>query len=172
MSGLCAFPPPYPQYLSPKCDRNLPVCNHCREDNETDCNYTPKKRHKVPSDHGPQANRPVMPYATKTASFLVNEHGQEEELSPSGGSPGGPSSAGVYEGEIRTEPQIRQYVPPHPPPPGGAPIGEDTPMEQDPDGSFQQTGPDGSFTWVRSVKAWENLFSGTKTTPRRAGRRA
>ncbi|TBU29546.1 hypothetical protein BD311DRAFT_756354 [Dichomitus squalens] len=131
-----------------KCDRNLPVCNHCTEDNETDCNYTPKKRHKVPSDHGIQNNRPVAPYASKTASFLVNEHGQEEEQSPPAGSPGEPSSAGpVYEGEIRTEPQIRQYVPPHPPPPGGAPIDEDTPMDQDPDGSFQQAGPDGSFTW-------------------------
>ena len=91
----------------------------------------------------------MAPYASKTASFLVNEHGQEEEQSPPAGSPGEPSSAGpMYEGEIRTEPQIRQYVPPHPPPPGGAPIDEDTPMDQDPDGSFQQAGPDGSFTWV------------------------
>ncbi len=94
-------------------------------------------------------NRPVVPYASKTASFLVNDHGQEED-SPPNGSPVGPSAGPIYEGEIRTEAQIRQYVPPHPPPPGGAPIDEDTPMEQDPDGSFQQTGPDGSFTWVRT----------------------
>ncbi|KAI0330130.1 hypothetical protein GY45DRAFT_1354100 [Cubamyces sp. BRFM 1775] len=127
-----------------KCDRNLPVCNHCKEDNETDCNYTPKKRHKVPSDHGPARDRPVAPYASKTASFLVNEHPPDED-SPKNGSPAGPSSGPVFEGEMRTEPQIKQYVPPHPPPPGA--IGEDVPMEQDPDGSFQQAGPDGSFTW-------------------------
>ncbi|KAH9855203.1 hypothetical protein C2E23DRAFT_814883 [Lenzites betulinus] len=127
-----------------KCDRNLPVCNHCQEDNETDCNYTPKKRHKVPSDHGPARDRPVAPYASKTASFLVNEHGAEED-SPKNGSPAGPSVGPMYEGEMRTEPQIRQYMPPHPLPPGG--IEEEVPMEQDPDGSFQQAGPDGSFTW-------------------------
>ncbi|KAI0743789.1 hypothetical protein C8Q80DRAFT_1183145 [Daedaleopsis nitida] len=106
-----------------KCDRNLPVCNHCAEDKETDCNYTPKKRHKVPSDHGPIANRPVAPYTSKTASFLVNDH---DEDSP-GGSPSGPSGGPGYE--------------------GGAPIDEDAPMEQDPDGSFHQSGPDGSFSW-------------------------
>ncbi|KAI0829676.1 hypothetical protein BC628DRAFT_1057743 [Trametes gibbosa] len=127
-----------------KCDRNLPVCNHCQEDNETDCNYTPKKRHKVPSDHGPARDRPVAPYASKTASFLVNEHGAEED-SPKNGSPAGPSIGPVFEGEMRTEPQIRQYMPPHPPLPGV--IEEEAPMEQDPDGSFQQAGPDGSFTW-------------------------
>ncbi|OJT10765.1 hypothetical protein TRAPUB_12707 [Trametes pubescens] len=129
-----------------KCDRNLPVCNHCQEDNETDCNYTPKKRHKVPSDHGPARDRPVAPYASKTASFLVNEHPADEE-SPKNGSPAGPSSGPVFEGEMRTEPLIRQYVPPHSLPPGAA-IDEEVPMEQDPDGSFQQSGPDGSFTWV------------------------
>ncbi|KAL1942655.1 hypothetical protein VTO73DRAFT_4895 [Trametes versicolor] len=128
-----------------KCDRNLPVCNHCQEDNETDCNYTPKKRHKVPSDHGPARDRPVAPYASKTASFLVNEHPAEEE-SPKNGSPAGPSSGPMYEGEMRTEPLIRQYVPPHSLPPGAV-IDEEVPMEQDPDGSFQQSGPDGSFTW-------------------------
>ncbi|OSD04021.1 hypothetical protein PYCCODRAFT_1408448 [Trametes coccinea BRFM310] len=127
-----------------KCDRNLPVCNHCQEDKETDCNYTPKKRHKVPSDHGLTRDRPVAPYASKTASFLVNEHAGDEE-SPKNGSPAGPSTGPVYEGEMRTEPQIRQYVPPHPPPPGA--IDEDAPMDQDPDGSFQQRGADGSFTW-------------------------
>ncbi|KAI0702949.1 hypothetical protein C8T65DRAFT_579030 [Cerioporus squamosus] len=127
-----------------KCDRNLPVCNHCTEDNETDCNYTPKKRHKVPTDHGPVGNRPVAPYASKTASFLVNDH---DEDSPPNGSPEGPSAGPAYEGESRPEAQVRRYVPPHPPPPGGAPIDEDAPMEQDPDGSFQQTGSDGSFAW-------------------------
>ncbi|CDO76721.1 hypothetical protein BN946_scf184796.g15 [Trametes cinnabarina] len=94
---------------------------------------------------GKPRDRPVAPYASKTASFLVNEHAADED-SPKNGTPAGPSSGPVYEGEMRTEPQIRQYVPPHPPPPGA--IDEDAPMEQDADGSFQQSGPDGSFTWV------------------------
>ena len=90
----------------------------------------------------------MAPYASKTASFLVNDN---EEDSPQNGSPVGPSAGPAFEGEIRTEAQIRQYVPPHPPPPGGASIDEDVPMDQDPDGSFQQAGPDGSFTWVCSI---------------------
>ena len=32
-----------------KCDRSSPVCNHCKEDKTTECNYTPKKRRKVTS---------------------------------------------------------------------------------------------------------------------------
>lgn len=56
-----------------QCDRNLPVCNHCAEDEEPECNYTPKKRHKVPSDHVATRDRPVAPYVAKTASFLVSE---------------------------------------------------------------------------------------------------
>ncbi|KAH7908419.1 hypothetical protein BJ138DRAFT_356025 [Hygrophoropsis aurantiaca] len=57
-----------------KCDRNLPICNHCSEDvNDVDCNYTPKKRHKVPSDHGAIKDRQMAPYGAKTASFLVSD---------------------------------------------------------------------------------------------------
>ncbi|KAH7922368.1 hypothetical protein BV22DRAFT_1106660 [Leucogyrophana mollusca] len=57
-----------------KCDRNLPVCNHCAdEDEDVDCNYTPKKRHKVPSDHGTIKDRQMAPYGAKTASFLVSD---------------------------------------------------------------------------------------------------
>jgi hypothetical protein len=56
-----------------QCDRNLPVCNHCAEEEELECNYTPKKRHKVPSDNGPIKDSQAGPYGTKTASFLVSD---------------------------------------------------------------------------------------------------
>ncbi|KAH9045093.1 hypothetical protein EDB84DRAFT_1634388 [Lactarius hengduanensis] len=63
-----------------KCDRNLPVCNHCTEDNGAECNYTPKKRHKVPTDHAPPVkDRTPVPYATKSASFLVSDLPEEEK---------------------------------------------------------------------------------------------
>src|SRR5882762_4843933 len=64
-----------------QCDRNLPVCNHCSLDEGTECNYTPKKRHKVPSDHGTTKDRPTMPYAAKTASFLISDMPSEERFS-------------------------------------------------------------------------------------------
>ena len=38
-----------------------------------ECNYTPKKRHKVPSDHVTIGESLVEPYGTKTASFLVSD---------------------------------------------------------------------------------------------------
>ena len=88
-----------------QCDRNLPVCNHCAGDEGVECNYTPKKRHKVPSDHAatvaaaaaattatiaPAASasatasssavpkeRPA-PYTAKTASFLISDMPNEE----------------------------------------------------------------------------------------------
>ncbi|KAI0066227.1 hypothetical protein BV25DRAFT_1905810 [Artomyces pyxidatus] len=68
-----------------KCDRNLPVCNHCTEGDDgepAECNYTPKKRHKVPTDHAiiPK-DRPSQPYAAKTASFLVSDKPSEERFS-------------------------------------------------------------------------------------------
>lgn len=63
-----------------KCDRNLPVCNHCaEEESATECNYTPKKRHKVPSDHGVTRERQMAPYGAKTASFLVSDVPSPEE---------------------------------------------------------------------------------------------
>ncbi|KAG1777553.1 hypothetical protein EV702DRAFT_1225144 [Suillus placidus] len=63
-----------------KCDRNLPVCNHCaEEESATECNYTPKKRHKVPSDHGMTRDRQMAPYGAKTASFLVSDVPSPEE---------------------------------------------------------------------------------------------
>ncbi|KAG1735087.1 uncharacterized protein EDB91DRAFT_1329812 [Suillus paluster] len=63
-----------------KCDRNLPVCNHCaEEESATECNYTPKKRHKVPSDHGMARDRQTAPYGAKTASFLVSDVPSPEE---------------------------------------------------------------------------------------------
>jgi len=65
-----------------KCDRNLPVCNHCTEDDGAECNYTPKKRHKVPTDHAPPVkDRTPVPYATKSASFLVSDLPEEEKYS-------------------------------------------------------------------------------------------
>jgi hypothetical protein len=49
------------------------------EDDGTECNYTPKKRHKVPTDHAlPVKDRTPVPYATKSASFLVSDLPEEE----------------------------------------------------------------------------------------------
>ena len=63
-----------------KCDRNLPVCNHCVEEKSpVECNYTPKKRHKVPSDHGMARDKQIAPYTAKTASFLVSDVPSPEE---------------------------------------------------------------------------------------------
>ncbi|KAI0030774.1 hypothetical protein K488DRAFT_18392, partial [Vararia minispora EC-137] len=75
-----------------KCDRSLPVCNNCQHDAEADCNYTPKKRHKVPTDHlgQPSAERPMYPpYAApgKSASFLI-----EPPQPPAGSSSAPPPS--------------------------------------------------------------------------------
>ena len=129
-----------------KCDRNLPVCNHCAEENETDCNYTPKKRHKVPSDHITTRDRPVAPYAAKTAAFLVSDM-------PSGSGPHGENTGHgtgrnhVFESEMRTEPQIRQYIPPHSP---ALYDGEENPELHTNDYAYQQASNDGKFTWVRS----------------------
>ncbi|TFY73999.1 hypothetical protein EWM64_g10014 [Hericium alpestre] len=53
-----------------------------QEDKETECNYTPKKRHKVPTDHGPIPKDPqVHSYAAKTASFLISDMPPEEKYS-------------------------------------------------------------------------------------------
>jgi len=106
-----------------KCDRSLPVCNHCSEENEVECNYTPKKRHKVPTDH----DMPAGAQASLTAA--------------DSGMIAGPSGSHVFESELRTEPQIRQYMPPHTPPVRDG----STPMNEDGDSGYQQ-GPDGQFT--------------------------
>jgi len=130
-----------------KCNRNLPVCNHCEEEEEPDCNYTPKKRHKVPTDHVPVKERPA--YTTKTAAFLVSDmpgSPTSDDLEGSRSPQPGPSTGGsnhVFEGEIRTEPQIRQYVPPHTPP-----VHDDVTLETDVDLTYQQVGPSGNYTWV------------------------
>jgi len=86
----------------------------------------------------------VAPYAAKTASFLVSDMPPEDDAE-SGGS-GGASGSHVFEGEIRTEPQIKQYVPPGSP----IPFDGDVPMDADTE-MFQQVGPDGSTTWVRKI---------------------
>lgn len=54
----------------------------------------------------------------------------------------GPSGSHVFESELRTEPQIRQYIPPH------SPLldGEDADLNEI---SYQQSNTDGNFTWVR-----------------------
>ncbi|OCH93118.1 hypothetical protein OBBRIDRAFT_772167 [Obba rivulosa] len=130
-----------------KCDRNLPICNHCAEDKEDDCNYTPKKRHKVPTDHVPSRDRPVAPYATKTASFLVHDAPNQSN----GSSPpeSGPKPIRAhYEREMRTEPQIRQYVPPHSPRHGHYDASE-VPLDPAAEVAYTETAPDGSVKWVR-----------------------
>lgn len=134
------------------------MCNHCSEDNEAECNYTPKKRHKVPTDHGNPRERPVQPYGAKTASFLVSDSSQQPAGAQShqgqgqgpitaadSGMIAGPSGSHVFESELRTEPQIRQYMPPHTPPVRDG----STPMNgEDGEGGYQMVGPDGQFTWV------------------------
>ncbi|KAL4248451.1 Zn(2)-C6 fungal-type domain-containing protein [Abortiporus biennis] len=112
-----------------KCDRNLPVCNHCAEENVVDCNYTPKKRHKVPSDHG-VSDVPAGQGGPVTAA--------------DSGMIAGPSGSHVFESEIRTEPQIRQYIPPQSPASrDGEPSIEGGEVEH----STTQTTADGNFTW-------------------------
>ncbi|PCH43734.1 hypothetical protein WOLCODRAFT_138555 [Wolfiporia cocos MD-104 SS10] len=115
-----------------KCDRNLPVCNHCADENEDDCNYTPKKRHKVPSDHTTTKDRPVAPYTAKTASFLVSDvpSNGSGDPSPEGSAGSGPSRGSPH--PLDQEDDI------------GMPPDADTEM-------FQQVGPDGAITWVRKI---------------------
>lgn len=131
------------------------MCNHCIEDNEDDCNYTPKKRHKVPTENQgttPKGDGSVTPYASKTASFLVSEVPSEHEgetpaeSSTINGSGNAATSGGkpAFEAELRTEPQIKQYRPPGSPAPGNDTMDIDSSM-------FQQVGPDGSTTWVRKL---------------------
>lgn len=130
------------------------MCNHCQEDNEDDCNYTPKKRHKVPTENQattPKGDGSVTPYASKTASFLVSEvpsehEGDTAESSAANGNGTASTSGGkpAFEAELRTEPQIKQYRPPGSPAPGDDSMDVDSSM-------FQQVGPDGSTTWVRKL---------------------
>jgi hypothetical protein len=44
------------------------------EHGSTECNYTPKKRHKVPQESNGVKDQPV-PYGSKTAAFLVSDMG-------------------------------------------------------------------------------------------------
>ncbi|KAH9942304.1 uncharacterized protein BXZ73DRAFT_41313 [Epithele typhae] len=127
-----------------KCDRNLPICNHCTENGQPDCNYTPKKRHKVPNDNGAIGARPVMPYASKTAAFLVNDH-QDEEMPLDNAVPG-PSAGPSYDLKNLAEPRIRQYMPPDRSTSGGTPA-EDDSMDIDQDRPYQHRAPDGTFSW-------------------------
>lgn len=137
-----------------ECDRSLPMCNNCQEDNEDDCNYTPKKRHKVPTENQGTTLRgdgSVTPYASKTASFLVSEVPSEYEAdTPAESSTNGNGNAATsgskpaFEAEMRTEPQIKQYRPPGSPAPGDDTMDIDSSM-------FQQVGPDGTTTWVRKL---------------------
>lgn len=62
----------------------------------------------------------------------------------------GPSGSHVFESELRTEPQIKQYIPPHSP----GSHEEGTPADGDAEMSYQQTGPEGgsTYTWVRRFK--------------------
>lgn len=57
--------------LSIQCDRNLPVCNHCEDDEDAECNYTPKRRHKIPVEAF--RSGAIGVYGNKAASFLVQD---------------------------------------------------------------------------------------------------
>jgi hypothetical protein len=54
-----------------QCDRNLPVCNHCDDHEDAECNYTPKKRHKIPVEAF--RSGAIGVYGKKAASFLVQD---------------------------------------------------------------------------------------------------
>lgn len=91
----------------------------------------------------------MAPYAAKSASFLVSEGPQSQggpTTAADSGMIAGPSGSHVFESELRTEPQIRQYVPPH------SPAGREGDPSTDPDadvpGHQQKASGDGSFTWV------------------------
>lgn len=76
---MCIFCPTCHHALnSQQCDRNLPICNNCSDGDGSECNYTPKKRHKVPVDSGVgTSNHKEQPisYGSKTAAFLVSDMG-------------------------------------------------------------------------------------------------
>ncbi|KAF9646579.1 hypothetical protein BDM02DRAFT_3147260 [Thelephora ganbajun] len=57
-----------------KCDRNLPVCNHCEMD-IAECNYIPKKRHRVSTDGNGAVTSQSMSYGSKAAAFVVSDMG-------------------------------------------------------------------------------------------------
>jgi hypothetical protein len=64
----------------------------------------------------------------------------------------GPGGNHVFESEIRTEPQIRQYIPPHSP---ALFEGDDNTDIHTNDYVYHQASNDGKFTWVRTwVKMW------------------
>lgn len=88
----------------------------------------------------------MEPYAAKTASFLVSDlppGAQVPITAADSGMIAGPSGSHVFESELRTEPQIRQYMPPHTPPIRDG----STPMNEDGEG-YQHNGGEGHFTLV------------------------
>lgn len=83
--------------------------------------------------------------------------------SPEGGTTSGSSGNHVFESELRTEPQIKQYIPPHSP---LLPMDEED--MQDSEVAVQQVGADGSVTWVRKVvlsSLAPKHASGSQNTP-------
>ena len=54
-----------------QCDRGFPVCNHCEMD-AAECNYPPKKRHRVSTDGNGAVPSQLMSYAFKTAAVVVS----------------------------------------------------------------------------------------------------
>jgi hypothetical protein len=70
------------------------VCNHCTDADDAECNYTPKKRHKVPSDHGPVRDRQVVSYGHRSASFLVSDMSVLDDQTANGDSSEGHSFYG------------------------------------------------------------------------------
>ncbi|EIW82996.1 hypothetical protein CONPUDRAFT_51660 [Coniophora puteana RWD-64-598 SS2] len=78
---LCQLPPIAVYQGAIDCDRNLPVCNHCTEDDDPECNYTPKRRHKAPTDQAfIKDAAATMPNGANAASFLVSDLNTGEEL--------------------------------------------------------------------------------------------
>jgi hypothetical protein len=100
------------------------VCNHCADECDGECNYTPKKRHKVPGEHG-HIGRQIAPYGNRSASFLVSDmaimdgrsgNGDDGALSFYGqnvgsSSPWGASSSSSGDREGSSEPEIKGHPP-------------------------------------------------------------
>lgn len=94
----------------------------------------------------------MAPYTAKTASFLVSDMPNPYALPLTAADSGmiaGPSGSHVFESELRTQPQIRQYIPPHSP----GSHDEGTPVDGDVDMSHQPATLDSStYTWVRKFR--------------------
>ncbi|THH30932.1 hypothetical protein EUX98_g3257 [Antrodiella citrinella] len=128
--------------------RGKPRCDHCRLNNLKGAAHLQSLR--LGQRQGLQVYS--IAYASASGNSAMRPLSPEEpqdipagaQASPTAADRGmiaGPSGSHVFESELRTEPQIRQYMPPNTPPVRDG----STPMNEDGDSGYQQ-GPDGQFT--------------------------